>query len=456
MVSVTLSIRQFSACLRCVQQVSGANVTPRRLLSSSTTAREDLQTQSSTPLPPPPSDPPTDSTQISAPQETPEYMQKWGTLDPQMVENKKQERRLLRREHLQPVGSRRRRAVLRRSTIQQATEVPFEQLPYQCFQEARRFLLEDRQEKLKEIETQQIRIKNLVEQDPAVSGGLLAKEARIRSMRKHLNELVILADINDPVVKRKFEDGQGDMNKPIYRYLADEKWRKYKRLVLEQRITQLDVVPDFLPTIDLVADIDLGFGRKPVAPGDFVDSAISEKMPRLNVQTFTPGEKLVTVVVVDGDVPVPETDSFTYRCHLIASNISISPTQTSIPLQRIAQEDQKIEDPAAKKISVPWIAPWAHKGAPYHRLAIFVLEQSEAKSLDIARLSKTKRNKFNLRSFVDSHKLNPITATLFRTKWDESMAGVMERAGFKDQINVELKRKRVEPLPHKRRIERMR
>ena len=144
-------------------------------------------------------------------------MQKWGTLDPQMVENKKQERRLLRREHVQPVGSRRRRAALRRSTIQQATEVPFEQLPYQCFQEARKFLLEDRREKLKEIETQQLRISNLTKQDPAVSGGVPAKEARIRSMRKHLNELIILADINDPVVKRKFEDGQGRLSPQTFR-----------------------------------------------------------------------------------------------------------------------------------------------------------------------------------------------------------------------------------------------
>lgn len=135
-------------------------------------------------------------------------MQKWGTLDPRTVENKKQERRLLRREHVQPVGSRRRRAALRRSTLQKAVEIPFEQLPYQCFQEARKFLLEDRQEKIKDIETQQLRIKNLLEQDPAVSGGPGAKETRLRSMRKHLNELIILADVNDPVVKKKFEDGQ--------------------------------------------------------------------------------------------------------------------------------------------------------------------------------------------------------------------------------------------------------
>lgn len=95
--------------------------------------------------------------------------------------------------------------------MQQAPEVPFEQLPYQCFQEARKVLLEDRQEKIREIETQQLRIKNLTTQDPAVSGGPLAKAARLRSMKKHLNELIILADINDPVVKRKFEDGQGKL-----------------------------------------------------------------------------------------------------------------------------------------------------------------------------------------------------------------------------------------------------
>ena len=246
------------------------------------------------------------------------------------------------------------------------------------------------------------------------------------------------------------------MNKPIYRYLADQKWRQYKRLVLEQRLTQMNVVPDLLPSLDIVADIDLGFGRKPVAPGDFVNSAISEKMPRLNVQTFTPGDRLVTVVVVDADVPVLEDDSFTYRCHFVASNIPLSPTRTSIPLQRIAQEDTKSDEASAKKIAVPWLAPWAHKGAPYHRLAVFVLEQKEAKPLDVAKLSQMKRENFNMRSFVDKHKLCAITATLFRSQWDENMAGVMERAGQKDQIGVELKRKRVEPLPYKRRTERMR
>jgi large subunit ribosomal protein L35 len=210
MASVTPSIRQFSTCLRCVRQLSSANGTPRRFLSSSAIAREEVQTQPSTTAPPAP--PPSDDATLTAPGTTeaiPDYMQKWGTLDPQTVENKKQERRLLRREGVQPVGDRRRRAVLRRSGLKKAVEIPFEQLPYQCFQEARKVLMEDRQEKIKAIESQQLRIKTLMEQDPAVSGGAMAKEHRLRSMRKYLNELVILADINDPMVKRKFEDGEG-------------------------------------------------------------------------------------------------------------------------------------------------------------------------------------------------------------------------------------------------------
>lgn len=207
--AATPSIRQFTTCLRCVRQLPSANGT-RRLLSTSAVAREELHTPSANATPPPPpSNPPEGAAQKAPAPAVPEYMQKWGTLDPQMVENKKQERRLLRREHALPVGSRRRRAVLRRSALQKTPEIPFEQLPYQCFQEARKFLLEDRQEKIKEIETQQLRIKNLMAQDPSVSGGPAAKEHRLRSMRKHLNELIILADINDPVVKKRFEDGQG-------------------------------------------------------------------------------------------------------------------------------------------------------------------------------------------------------------------------------------------------------
>lgn len=211
MAPVKPSVRQFSACFRCVRGDASFNGAPRRFLSSSAAVREELQT--TTPSTPPP--PPASATPVApakdetAAKETPEYMQKWGELDPNAVEKKRDERRLIRRDGIQPVGSRRRRAIIARTAAAKAEQIPFEQLPYQCFQEARKVLLADREEKLKEIKTQITRIKNLEAQDPAVSGSQAKKETRLRSMQNHLNELVILADINDPAVKKKFEDGEG-------------------------------------------------------------------------------------------------------------------------------------------------------------------------------------------------------------------------------------------------------
>jgi len=53
------------------------------------------------------------------------------------------------------------------------------------------------------------RIANVQAQDAAVSGGEKAKEARLRSMRNYVEELKVLADINDPMVKKRHEDGEG-------------------------------------------------------------------------------------------------------------------------------------------------------------------------------------------------------------------------------------------------------
>jgi large subunit ribosomal protein L35 len=104
-----------------------------------------------------------------------------------------------------PIGSRRRRAA-----IQSSQNIPFEQLPYQAFQEARAILQADREQKLKEIGIERARINRLEAQDPStVPGGELQKTNRLRSMREYLERLKLLADINDPMIKKRFEDGEG-------------------------------------------------------------------------------------------------------------------------------------------------------------------------------------------------------------------------------------------------------
>ncbi|KAI0133179.1 PEBP-like protein [Hypoxylon sp. NC0597] len=333
-----------------------------------------------------------------------------------------------------PVGSRRRRAAIRTSE-----NVPFEQLPYQCFQEARKILQEDRQEKIQAIAKELAKIKRL-EETPAdqVPGGERRKNLRLASLRKYVKELTILADVNDPVVKRRFEDGLGDMDKPIYRYLAERKWRGLPYRLITQRIQQLNIVPDVLPKFDPVVDVQLFFRRIKVTPGEILDSRITEVPPRLKVQVFNPGERLVSVVVMDSDVPNAETDSFDRRCHYLAANVPISPNEPSLPLGKVNKESQ---------LAVPWLPAFSQKGAPYHRLSVFVLEQKPGEKLDIAKLRElySSRDGFSLKSYRDKFGLTPVGFNIFRTVWDENTAGVMERAGVPG-ADIEFKHKRVYSL----------
>ncbi|OTA67452.1 ribosomal protein YmL35 [Hypoxylon sp. EC38] len=333
-----------------------------------------------------------------------------------------------------PIGSRRRRAAIRTSE-----NVPFEQLPYQCFQEARKILQEDRQEKIQAIAKELAKIKRL-EETPAdqVPGGERKKNLRLASLRKYVEELKILADVNDPVVKRRFEDGLGDMDKPIYRYYAERKWRGLPYRLITQRIQQLNIIPDVLPKFDPVADVQLFFRRTKVTPGEILDSRITEVPPRLKVQVFNPGERLVSVVVMDSDVPNVETDSFDRRCHYLAANVPISPNEPSLPLGKVNKETQ---------LAVPWLPAFSQKGAPYHRLSVFVLEQKPGEKLDIDKLRElySSRDGFSLKSYRDKFGLTPVGFNIFRTIWDENTAGVMERAGMPG-ADIEFKHKRVYSL----------
>ncbi|KAL2075505.1 hypothetical protein VTL71DRAFT_448 [Oculimacula yallundae] len=357
-----------------------------------------------------------------------------STFDPATVTNPRHEKKLMKSGIL-PIGSRRRRAAL-----QSSDDIPFEQLPYQCFQEARKVLAADRAEKLKLIATERLRISNLVATDAAkIQGGKETKERRLDSMRRHLEYLKIQADINDPLIKKRFEDGEGDMNKPIYRYLADKKWRGLPRKVIVQRIEQLAIVPDVLPHFEPTAEVNMAFRDRKVQPGEFIDSRVSEVPARLRVQVFDKGERLVTIAVVDSDVPLVDKDNFMSRCHYLATNIPLSPTQTSLPLSH-ATESQVV---------LPWLPPFAQKGSPYHRYSIFVIQQKPGQTFDITELqTKVRRDNFNLKSFVDKYEVTPIGMSVFRSIWDEGTAGVMSRAGI-EGADIEFKRKKVIALKPK-------
>ncbi|KND86710.1 54S ribosomal protein L35, mitochondrial [Tolypocladium ophioglossoides CBS 100239] len=333
-----------------------------------------------------------------------------------------------------PVGSRRRRVAMRTTD-----SIPFEQVPYQAFQEARRILAADRENKLSKIAAELDKIAWLEKKDAGeVKGGQRMKDTKLASLRRHVEQLKMLADVNDPLVKKRFEDGLGDMNKPIYRYYADKKWRSYDYRLMAQRIKQFNIVPDVLPRLEPTADVQLFFRQHKIPPGQIVDSAVSEKAPRLRVQVFDKGERLVTVAVVDADVPDVDRDGFSKRCHYLAANIPLSPTDTSLPLGRITGEDQ---------LAVPWMPAFSQKGAPYHRVGIYLLEQAAGQRVDVAKMKElyAGRDGFSVKSCRDKFGLRPVGFNMFRSVWDDNTAAVMARHGIPG-ADVEFRPTRVHSL----------
>ena len=233
------------------------------------------------------------------------------------------------------------------------------------------------------------------------------------------------------------------MSKPIYRFLADRKWREYRRKILVQRITQMNVIPDVLPHCDPVVETKLYFGKRQIPVGEYVEARQSTVAPKLDVQLFEAGEKLVTIAVVDSDVPNVEKDSFDYKTHFLAVNVPISATSTKVDLAQLLEDSQVV---------LPWLPPVAQKGSPYHRLSVFIMEQKDSQPLDFAavKAKETSRDDTLLRTLQARYHLKAIGAHLFRTQWDETTLEVMKELGF-NGADVELRRKRVEPLPYKRR-----
>ena len=214
-----------------------------------------------------------------------------------------------------------------------------------------------------------------------------------------------------------------------------------------QRLMQMNVVPDLLPAIDLTVDMELFFGRHRVQPGMIVPSALTEQPPKLIIQPFDQGMHLYTIAVVDPDVPNVENDGFDSRCHFLAINVPLSPTDTKISLGQIA---------ASEALSVqPWMSPYAQKGSPYHRLCMFALRQQQGMTIDVgnakARLAveREQNRPFKFKGLLDRYRLNPVGGYIFRTTWDEHMDSLMASMGVEGS-GVELKRKRILPLPYEK------
>lgn len=94
-----------------------------------------------------------------------------------------------------------------------ANTYDWDAMDYHCFQEARRLLAADRADKIRRILEQQALIRHIEAQDgdAVYRCGEKYKQRRLASLRREVHRLKILADINDPEIRRRFEDGLGKL-----------------------------------------------------------------------------------------------------------------------------------------------------------------------------------------------------------------------------------------------------
>lgn len=247
------------------------------------------------------------------------------------------------------------------------------------------------------------------------------------------------------------------MNKPVYRYLAHRKWSSMDRKIVLQRLEQFHIVPDLLPKFEPIMDVKMTFRGYKVSPGAILNSRITENAPTLRMQVFDKGERVFSVVVMDADVPDAESDSFGKRLHFLATNIPWDPTKSILPLTRVGIDPSASTTytvtPEPGALAVPWLPAFAQKGAPYHRMAVFVLQHADDAELDAAKLKElydgAGREGFSLKSFRDKFALTPVGFSMFRSVWDENTADVMIRNEIPG-VDVEFKRQRIVSLKQPR------
>lgn len=327
-------------------------------------------------------------------------------------------------------------------------------MPFKCYQEALKVLREDREEKLVKI----------AEQQKAIAGlkklyGLTDSSPRIVRMQGYIDELKLNMDKNNPRIKYSYDNKlKIDPYRKIYQHWDEQKWRELKRMILMQRIEQMNVVPDIIPSIDPIIDVSLRFRRKNVPHGAKVLAKNATRYPSVQVKQFDSKKRLVTVLVVDPDKPNLEKNGFDYYLQWMVTNCEIS-----------------IENPMVIGVSTthngrdevaPYEVPYVHKGEDYHRYCLFILEQNgrmeiggkpdkpikskseakggetpapaEAKEGEAAvpagksKESRIQRLGFNLRSFIAKNDLKVIGADLWRVEFDNTMIDVMKQLGRTD------------------------
>ncbi|KAK0207951.1 phosphatidylethanolamine-binding protein [Desarmillaria ectypa] len=242
--------------------------------------------------------------------------------------------------------------------------------------------------------------------------------------RKLLRILQVQSEINLPEARWAVKSRLVDMRNPAHRHLREQNWRGEGKLdLLMERIHQMNVIPDVLPSLHPSIDVSIKvrqthlagptYRSRGIEPGVFLSPKQTIAPPTVYATAFHLDTRLYTMMLVDSDAPDPENETFTTFLHWLCPNVPLSAI-TSGPIKNLNTHTQ-------------YIPPHPQQGTPYHRYSLLLLPQparpDAPRYLPIPVVPQSARTGFNVREFCKKWSLDGRQgggAHMWREVWDES------------------------------------
>lgn len=251
-------------------------------------------------------------------------------------------------------------------------------------------------------------------------------------LEKKLNKALVDAEIYNPEVLYNFEYDSEliDASQPVYRKLLHDKWKSHDLMVLMQRLEQLHVIPDTLPTLEPKVEVKVKFPHNTksefsswIVPGTVLPAFAVCKPPTIEITLFdetavtddSNSSSLYTVVLVNPDEPDLSTNSFTTKLHYGLSNVPLSHTDNQIDSGKLLTDGEEFTFSS-------YIPILPEKNAQTQRACLWVFRQNEPLTI-----KSCERESFNIREFAAIHNLTPVGAHVWRQTFDRSVNAIREQ-----------------------------
>lgn len=257
-----------------------------------------------------------------------------------------------------------------------------------------------------------------------------AEDDKKPGYRKRIAAMLAAAEKHNPEVVFNVETATAeadDLSQPVYREYARKKWAEHDRMVTMQRMEQLHMIPDTLPTVEPTADIRVKFPHNTdaefalwVEPGTVLPGLAVAQPPTVQVRQFddVDADALYTVVMVNPDTPDLAANSFLTTLHWGLANVALPDAQGVLGTKwQLNNQDKVFYD------YVP-LTPEKNAG-DFQRACLWVWRQPG--KIDVGTVEG---ENFDIRQFEATHQLTAVGGHLWRQKYDRLVPALRQQYGL--------------------------